>query len=116
MLPPRRILTGGAGYIGTHVCAALYASGYDPVILDSFSNSAMQVVQGLEQITGAVPTVEQCDLCDTESVKNVLHRHAISGVVHLAALKSVSESVRHPLRYYQNNVVGRSACGPQCRQ
>ncbi|HSI55199.1 MAG TPA: UDP-glucose 4-epimerase GalE [Ramlibacter sp.] len=100
------LLTGGAGYIGSHTYVALAEAGYTPVILDNFSNSHRGVLQRLEKITGAPVVCEEGDVLDGPWVEGVLRRHRIAGVVHFAGDKAVGESVAQPLKYYRNNVGG----------
>jgi len=104
--PARILLTGGAGYIGSHTFVALHEAGFEPVILDNFSNSHPGVLQRLERITGRKPLVEQGDVLDTPFVEAVLRRHRPAGVVHFAGDKAVGESVARPLQYFHNNVAG----------
>lgn len=92
------LLTGGAGYIGSHTCVALIEAGFTPVILDNFSNSHPAVLQRLEQITGKSVVCEQGDVLDTPWVENVLRRHQVAGVMHFAGDKAVGESVAQPLK------------------
>lgn len=100
------LVTGGAGFIGSHTCAALAQAGLPFLILDNFSNSRRSVLERLGQIVGAeVPFVEG-DVRDAALLTEVLARHHITGVIHFAAFKAVGESVREPLRYYDNNVAG----------
>jgi UDP-glucose 4-epimerase len=100
------LLTGGAGYIGSHTFVALAAAGYTPVILDNFSNSHRGVLQRLNAITGKPVLCEEGDVLDTAWVGSVLSKHQIAGVIHLAGDKAVGESVAKPLKYYRNNVGG----------
>ena len=100
------LLTGGAGYIGSHACLALMAAGFTPVILDNFSNSHPAVLERLQQITGQAVACERGDVLDTPWVEDVLRRHAIVGVMHFAGDKAVGESVAQPLKYYRNNIGG----------
>lgn len=100
------LLTGGAGYIGSHTCVALIEAGFAPVILDNFSNSHPAVLQRLEQITGQPVVCERGDVLDTAFVEAVLRRHKIAGVMHFAGDKAVGESVAQPLKYYRNNIGG----------
>ena len=100
------LLTGGAGYIGSHTCVALIQAGFTPVILDNFSNSHPAVLQRLAQITGQAVVCEQGDVLDTPWVEEVLRRHQIAGVMHFAGDKAVGESVTKPLKYYRNNLGG----------
>src|SRR5215208_3893667 len=100
------LLTGGAGYIGSHTFVALSEAGYAPVILDNFSNSHRAVLARLRTITRRPVLCESGDVLDTAFVQDVMRRHQIAGVVHLAGDKAVGESVAKPLKYYQNNLVG----------
>jgi UDP-glucose 4-epimerase len=100
------LLTGGAGFIGSHTYAALAEAGYTPVIYDNFSNSRREVLPRLEKITGTPVLCEEGDVLDTAHVRVVLQRHHIEGVIHFAGLKAVGESVQKPLLYYRNNVAG----------
>jgi UDP-glucose 4-epimerase len=100
------MVTGGAGYIGSHACVELLSAGYPVLIYDNFSNSNIAVVERIERITGTRPEVVCGDVCDGASVEAALIEHRCSAVVHFAGLKAVADSVRDPLRYYENNVVG----------
>ena len=100
------LLTGGAGYIGSHTCAALVEAGFTPVILDNFSNSQPAVLARLAQITGQTIACEKGDVLDTAWVEDVLRRHQIAAVLHFAGDKAVGESVAQPLKYYRNNIGG----------
>jgi UDP-glucose 4-epimerase len=100
------LLTGGAGYIGSHACVALIEAGFTPVILDNFSNSHPAVLERLQQITGHAVVCERGDVLDTPWVEDILRRHAIAGVMHFAGDKAVGESVAQPLKYYRNNIGG----------
>jgi UDP-glucose 4-epimerase len=100
------LLTGGAGFIGSHTYVALAEAGFTPVIYDNFSNSRREVLPRLETITRAPVLCEEGDVLDTARVQQVLRRHGIEGVIHFAGLKAVGESVEKPLLYYRNNVAG----------
>ena len=100
------LVTGGAGFIGSHTCAALAAQGLPYVILDNFSNSKPSVLDRLARITGEKPRCIEGDVRDGALLARVLREHAITAVIHFAGLKAVSESVREPLRYYDTNVSG----------
>ena len=100
------LLTGGAGYIGSHTYIAMQAAGFSPVILDDFSNSHEGVLDRLAQITGQAVVSERGNVADTALVESVLTQHAIAAVVHFAGFKAVGESVAQPLKYYNNNVGG----------
>jgi UDP-glucose 4-epimerase len=103
---PSVLLTGGAGYIGSHTFVALVESGLHPVILDDFSNSHPAVLQRLEQLTGRRAACEKGNVLDTPFVAGVLRRHRCVAAIHFAGFKAVGESVQQPLVYYRNNVGG----------
>lgn len=99
------IVTGGAGYIGSHTCVALQESGYEVVIIDNLSNSDASVVDGIATITGHRPALSIIDLRDAVSTNEFFAAHSDAvGVIHFAALKAVGESVDKPLVYYDNNI------------
>ncbi len=99
------LVTGGTGYIGSHTVVELIKAGYEPVIIDDLSNSTIQVLDGIEKITGKRPLFEQFDLKDEALLRDFYGRHAdIKAVIHFAAFKAVGESVSKPLAYYRNNV------------
>ena len=100
------LLTGGSGYIGSHIFVALTEAGYAPIILDNFSNSHRAVLQRLRALTERPVLCEAGDVLDTAFVQDVLRRHQVTGVIHLAGDKAIGESVAQPLKYYQNNLVG----------
>ena len=100
------LLTGGAGYIGSHVAAPLLSAGHRVVCFDNLSNSDPAVMQRLEAITGhAVPLVTG-DIRDGDALRQAMQNHAIEAVIHFAGLKAVGESVAEPIKYYDNNVRG----------
>lgn len=102
----RILLTGGAGYIGSHTAVALIESGHEVVCFDNLSNSRADVMERLEAITGqAVPLVVG-DIRDRPALEQALGDHSVDAVVHFAGLKAVGEAVANPLIYYQNNVIG----------
>ena len=100
------LLTGGAGYIGSHTTVALVEAGFRPIVLDNFSNSHPAVMERLARITGTQVPLEQGDVLDTPWVESVLRRHRPAGVVHFAADKAVGESVAQPLKYFHHNIGG----------
>jgi UDP-glucose 4-epimerase len=104
--PMNILLTGGAGYIGSHTFIALREAGFEPVILDNFANSHPVVLERLERITGRPVLLERGDVLDTLWVEDVLKRHQPAGVVHFAGDKAVGESVANPLKYFHNNIGG----------
>jgi UDP-glucose 4-epimerase len=100
------MVTGGAGYIGSHTCVELITNGYSIVIFDNFSNSQTEVLNRIERITGVYPAVVHGDVRDHDLVKTTMVEYQCHAVIHFAGLKSVADSVAHPLEYYDNNVVG----------
>ncbi len=100
------LVTGGAGFIGSHTCVALAAAQLPYVILDNFSNSRRSVLERIGRITGQAPLWVEGDVRDEALVERVIREHGVDAVVHFAALKAVGESVREPLGYYDNNVAG----------
>ena len=100
------LLTGGAGYIGSHTAVSLVQQGYGIVLFDNLSNSRIDVVDAIEEITGIKVPLVVGDVRDTELVANTLKQYETKAVVHFAGLKAVGESVEYPLEYYSNNVEG----------
>lgn len=99
------LLTGGAGFIGSHTAVQLIESGYEIVIADNFCNSSPEVIDKISQITKHSPIVYPIDTCDTKAVREIFHKEKIEGVIHFAGYKAVSNSVAEPLKYYQNNLI-----------
>jgi UDP-glucose 4-epimerase len=100
------LVTGGAGYIGSHVVVELVGAGYRPVILDNFSTSDKSAVENIQKLLGQPVSLIEADYRDTEKIKSVIEQESIDGIIHIAAFKAVGESVEQPLKYYQNNVAG----------
>jgi UDP-glucose 4-epimerase len=100
------LVTGGAGYIGSHTCVELLDAGYDVVVVDNLSNSSRESLRRVEEISGKTVAFHPVDICDRVGLSNVFERYDIEAVVHFAGLKAVGESVSQPLRYYHNNVHG----------
>lgn len=98
------LLTGGAGYIGSHTAAELSASGHDVVIADNFSNSSPVVLDRLETITGKRFPLYEIDVADKNALRKVFEENKIDAVIHFAGYKAVGESVKVPLSYYRNNI------------
>ena len=103
------LVTGGCGYIGSHLCVALAQAGEPYLVVDNFSNSRPSVLERVARITGQAPAFVEGDVRDVALLQQLFARHTISAVVHLAAFKAVGESVREPLMYYGNNVAGTVA-------
>jgi UDP-glucose 4-epimerase len=99
------LVTGGAGYIGSHTVVASAQAGFRPVILDNFSNSERSVLDGLERILGYRPDCYTGDCCDADTLRRIFEKERPAGVIHFAAFKAVGESVQQPLRYYRNNLL-----------
>lgn len=102
----RFLITGGAGYIGSHTLLELLQAGHEAVVLDNLCNSSMLSLQRVQQITGVAPVFVEGDVCDRAILDRIFSQHEIDGVLHFAGLKAVGESVKQPLPYYQNNVSG----------
>jgi len=102
----RILVTGGAGYIGSHTCVQLIQKAWQPVIFDSLINSNVNVLNRIQKITGHRPPFIEGDVRNLELLQKVLTDHHIEAVIHFAGLKAVGESVKQPLRYYDNNFQG----------
>ena len=100
------LVTGGAGYIGSHTCVQLMDAGYEVLIVDNFVNSKPEVLYNLEQITGKRPYFVKADICDEAAMEEIFSNYPIEAVMHFAGLKAVGESVKKPLEYYRNNLDG----------
>ena len=100
------LVTGGAGYIGSHTTVELLDRGYEVVVVDNYVNSSPKCIQRVEQITGKKVTCYNVDIRDEKSLSEVFDKHHIDSVIHFAGLKAVGESVAKPLEYYENNVGG----------
>ncbi len=104
--PMKILVTGGAGYIGSHTCIELLNAGYEVVILDNFYNSSPEVLKRIRELAGKDFDFCECDIRDRKGLDKVFAEHKINAVIHFAGLKAVGESVRKPLEYYENNVGG----------
>ncbi len=98
------LLTGGAGYIGSHTAVELLNAGFNVIIADNYSNSSPEVIKRIELITGKTVTAYNVDISEKIALESVFKKHKIEGIIHFAGLKAVGESVRVPLRYYRNNI------------
>lgn len=99
------LVTGGLGYIGSHTVVALQEKGFEVIVIDDLSNSRIEVLDGIQAITGIRPEFVQMDLQKKAEVKQFFKLHSIQGIIHFAASKAVGESVEKPLLYYQNNLI-----------
>ena len=99
------LVSGGAGYIGSHTAVELINAGYDVVVADNLSNSDMSGVEGVRKITGVDVPFVNVDCCDKEAFRNVFEQYNFNSVIHFAAFKAVGESVTDPMKYYRNNLL-----------
>ena len=100
------LVTGAAGYIGSHACVELLDAGFDVVALDNLSNSSREAIRRVEKLTGKEVPFHEVDLVDREATAGVFAAHEFDSVMHFAGLKAVGESVEIPLHYYENNLIG----------
>lgn len=100
----KALLAGGAGYIGSHTAVELLNAGHDVVIVDNFSNSCMEAVNRVEEITSKKVTFYEADIKDKKAVENIFSENKIDCVIHFAGLKAVGESIDKPVEYYRNNI------------
>jgi len=100
------LITGGAGYIGSHTSVELMNSGYDIVVVDNFSNSKPEAIKRVQEITQKKFKFYQLDILDKENLEEVFSENKIDAVIHFAGLKAVGESVEMPIKYYENNIIG----------
>lgn len=100
------LVTGGAGYIGSHTCVELLQVGYQVTVVDNFCNSSAESLRRVERITGKAVQLVQADIRDRSALEAALRSSGATAVIHFAGLKAVGESAQQPLRYYDNNVVG----------
>lgn len=102
----RILVTGGAGYIGSHTCVELLQAGYEVVIVDNLYNASEKAVRRIEEITGKRVTFYRDDVCDRAAMERIFDGEQIDAVIHFAGYKAVGESVAKPLEYYRNNLEG----------
>ncbi|MDI9520875.1 MAG: UDP-glucose 4-epimerase GalE [Bacillota bacterium] len=98
------LVTGGAGYIGSHTCVSLLEAGYEAVVVDDLRNSDKEALNRVEELTGKKVDFYQFDVCDEAKLDKVFSEHKINSIIHFAGLKAVGESVEKPLEYYDNNI------------
>ncbi len=100
------LVTGGAGFIGSHTCVELLEAGYEVVIVDNFSNSKPEALNRIKKITGKDFAFYEADLLDLAALEKIFEENKIDAVIHFAGLKAVGESVQKPVEYYHNNITG----------
>ena len=100
------LVTGGAGFIGSHTCVELLEAGYEVVVVDNLYNASRKSMDRIEQITGKKPTFYEADILDREALNQIFEKEQIDSVIHFAGLKAVGESVAKPIEYYYNNIAG----------
>ncbi len=100
------LVTGGAGYIGSHTCILLIEAGYNVIVLDNFSNASKESIKRVEKLVGKEITLIEGDIRNRDDLHKVFNAHKIDAVIHFAGLKAVGESVQYPLKYYDNNIHG----------
>ena len=105
-MKPTILVTGGAGYIGSHTCVELLENGFEIVIIDNLSNSKIESIRRIERITGRSVTFHQADINDATALTRIFQAQPVDAVIHFAGLKAVGESCQQPLNYYQNNITG----------
>ena len=98
------LVTGGAGFIGSHTCVELLEAGYEVVIVDNFSNSKPEALNRIKKITGKDFAFYEADLLDLAALEKIFEENKIDAVIHFAGLKAVGESVQKPVEYYHNNI------------
>jgi len=110
------LVTGGAGYIGSHTCVALLEAGHDVVIADNLSNSKAEVIEKVEKISGKKVLFYQADITVESELEPLFTKYQVEGIIHFAAFKAVGESVEKPLEYYYNNIVGTLRLASACQK
>ena len=100
------LITGGCGYIGSHVCVELIQEGYEVIVIDNLCNSSIEVLKRIREITGSDISFYEGDVRDRSMLSRIFKKHSIDSVIHFAGLKSLQESLEYPMNYYSNNVVG----------
>ena len=108
------LVTGGAGYIGSHTCVTLLEAGYKVIVADNLSNSRIESINRVKEITGKDIIFYPIDVTDISKVEEIFKNHALSGVIHFAGFKAVGESVNKPLQYYYNNILSTIVLTETC--
>ena len=99
------LVTGGAGYIGSHTCIEMQNAGYDVIVVDNLDNSSKESLNRVEKITGKTVKFYEEDVRNKEALRKIFNENEIEAVIHFAGLKAVGESVREPIMYYDNNLI-----------
>ena len=102
----RILVTGGAGYIGSHTCVELLNAGYDVVVVDNLYNASEKALDRVEKITGKKVVFYNADIRDKQAMNDIFDKEKVDAVIHFAGLKAVGESVVKPIEYYENNIAG----------
>jgi UDP-glucose 4-epimerase len=110
------LVTGGAGYIGSHTCVALLEAGHMVIVADNLSNSKVDTLERVKEITGKEISFHQIDVTEEAAVNSLFAAYSIDGIIHFAGLKAVGESVEEPLKYYFNNTVSTMVLAGACRK
>lgn len=110
------LVTGGAGYIGSHTCVALLEAGHTVIIADNLCNSKAEIIDKIKQITNKEVNFYKIDITDGKALDEIFSNHLIDGIIHFAGLKAVGESVEKPLEYYYNNLVATMVLCKACRK
>lgn len=110
------LVTGGAGYIGSHTCVELLNNNYTVIAVDNFYNSKAETIDNIRKITNKEITFYKADVTDEEAMESIFANHKIDGIIHFAGLKAVGESVEKPLEYYYNNLVSTMVLTKLCRK
>ena len=110
------LVTGGAGFIGSHTSVVLLEAGYQVIVADNLYNSDAGTIERVKQITGKEPLFYRIDVTDAAAVERIFREHRLDGVIHFAGLKAVGESVERPLEYYYNNTVSTMVLAGACRK
>lgn len=110
------LVTGGAGYIGSHTCVALLEAGHKVIIADNLCNSKIEAVENIKNISNKEVTFYKIDVTDEEATEKIFSEHKLDGVIHFAGLKAVGESVEKPLEYYRNNLVSTMVLCKMCKK
>ncbi|MGV8983428.1 UDP-glucose 4-epimerase GalE [Clostridium sp.] len=110
------LVTGGAGYIGSHTCVALLKAGHTVIVADNLCNSKVETIDKIKKISNKEVTFYKVDIIDEEALDTIFSKHSIDGVIHFAGLKAVGESVEKPLEYYYNNLVSTMVLVKVCKK